>query len=96
LAGGDLVVQFFRPFYSNLYKAILSANNIIDNSKNPTQVGEAQFLRALSYFKLVLVFGDVSVNLSPSPSVEDKSFLARQPAASVYNDVIIPGFRAAI
>lgn len=96
LAGGDLVGQFFRPFYSNLYKAILSTNNIIDNSKNPTQVGEAQFLRALSYFKLVLVFGDVSVNLSPSPSVEDKSFLARQPAASVYNDVIIPGFRAAI
>ena len=30
LAGGDLVEQFFRPFYSNLYKSILSANNVIE------------------------------------------------------------------
>lgn len=96
LAGGDLVGQFFRPFYSSLYKAILSANNVIDNSKDAKQVGEAKFLRALSYFKLVLAFGDVTVNLSPSPSVTDKSFLARKPAATVYNDVIIPDFQAAI
>lgn len=96
LAGGDLVGQFFLPFYSNLYKAILSANNVIDNSSDATEVGEAQFLRALSYFKLVMVFGDVTVNLSPSPSVSDKSFLARQPAATVYNTVIIPDFQAAI
>lgn len=96
LAGGDLVGQFFRPFYSTLYKAILSANNVIDNSKDAKQVGEAKFLRALSYYKLVLVFGDVTVNLSPSPSVTDKSFLARKPAATVYNDVIIPDFQAAI
>ena len=54
LAGGDLVEQFFRPFYSNLYKSILSSNNIIENSSNATEVAEAQFLRALSYFKLVL------------------------------------------
>lgn len=96
LSGGDLVEQFFRPFYSNLYKSILSANNVIDNSSDATQVAEAQFLRALSYFKLVMVFGDVTVNLSPAPDVEDKSLLARQSAASVYNDVIIPDFQAAI
>ncbi len=96
LAGGDLVEQFFRPFYSNLYKSILSANNVIENSTDDAEIGEAQFLRALSYFKLVKVFGDVTVNLSASPSVEDKTFLARQPAASVYNDVIIPDFQAAI
>lgn len=96
LAGGDLVGQFFRPYYSNLYKSILSANNVIENSSDATQVAEAQFLRALSYFKLVKVFGDVTVNLSPAPDVADKSILARQPAASVYNDVIIPDFQAAI
>ncbi len=96
LAGGDLVEQFFRPFYSNLYKSILSANNVIDNSSDATQIAEAQFLRALSYFKLVMVFGDVTVNLSPAPDVADKSLLARQPAASIYNDVIIPDFQAAI
>jgi len=96
LAGGDLVEQFFRPFYTNLYKAILSANNVIDNSTDGTEVAEARFVRGLSYFKLVKVFGDVTVNLSPSPDVSDSSILTRQPAASVYSDVIIPDLQAAI
>lgn len=96
LAGGDLVEQFFRPFYSNLYKAILSANNVIENSADATEVAEAKFLRALSYFKLVMVFGDVTLNLSPSPDVEDQSLLARQPASEIYNSVIIPDFQDAI
>ncbi len=96
LAGGDLVEQFFRPFYSNLYKSILSSNNVIENSSDATEIGEAKFLRALSYFKLVMVFGDVTVNLSASPDVENKSELARQEAASVYSNVIIPDFEDAI
>ena len=95
LAGGDLVEQFFRPFYSNLYKSILSANNVIDNSSDATEVAEAQFLRALSYFKLVMVFGDVPLNLDPSPSASDLSIFARQPAATIYNQVIAD-FQAAI
>ena len=96
---GDLVDmedQFFGPFYTALYMSILSANNVIDNSENPTQVGEAKFLRALSYFKLVRVFGDVTVNLSPSPSTTDASILARQSSNDVYNDVIIPDLNDAI
>ncbi|WP_273566020.1 RagB/SusD family nutrient uptake outer membrane protein [Maribacter halichondriae] len=96
LAGGDLVEQFFRPFYSNLYKSILSANNVIDNSTNGTEVAEARFLRGLSYLKLVMVFGDVTVNLSPAPDVTDQSILTRRPAAEVYDNVIIPDFQAAI
>ena len=96
LAGGDLVGQFFRPFYSNLYKSILSANNVIENSTDATAVGEARFLRALSYFKLVKVFGDVTVNLAAAPDVSDKSLLSRRASASVYNDVIIPDFQSAI
>ncbi len=55
--------QFFGPFYTALYKSILSTNNVIENSTNATEIGEAKFLRALSYFKLVQVFGDVTVNL---------------------------------
>lgn len=82
--------QFFRPFYSQLYKSILSANNVIENSTDATQVLEAKFLRGLSYFKLVKVFGAVPVNLSASPSTTDTSILARQPATDVYNNVIIP------
>jgi len=88
--------QFFGPFYTALYKSILSANNVIENSTNPTHVGEAKFLRALSYFKLVTVFGDVPVNLSAAPSTSDTSILARQSVSSVYSTVIIPDLQDAI
>ena len=95
----DLTVmddQFFGPFYTALYKSILSANNVIENSEDATEVGEAQFLRALSYFKLVKVFGDVPVNLSATPSATDASILTRQPAESIYDNVIIPDLNDAI
>lgn len=88
--------QFFGPFYTALYKSILSANNVIENSTDNTDIGEAKFLRALSYFKLVKVFGDVPVNLSPLPSTTDSSILLRQPVEDVYNDVIIPDLQDAI
>ena len=88
--------QFFGPFYTALYKSILSANNVIENSTNTTDIGEAKFLRGLSYFKLVQVFGDVTVNLSPTPSTSDTSILIRQPAADVYNNVIIPDLMDAV
>lgn len=92
----DMEDQFFGPFYTALYKSILSANNVIENSSDATLVGEAKFLRALSYFKLVRVFGDVSVNLSAQPSPTDESILVRQPAIDVYNNVIIPDLNDAI
>lgn len=88
--------QFFGPFYTALYKSILSANNVIENSKAVKEVGEAKFLRALSYFKLVRVFGDVPVNLSASPSTTDGSILARQPVTNIYNNIIIPDLEDAI
>jgi len=88
--------QFFGPFYTAMYKSILSANNVIENSDDATEVGEAKFLRALSYFKLVRVFGDVPVNKSAQPDVEDESILKRQPASDVYNNTIIPDLNDAI
>lgn len=88
--------QFFNPFYTALYKSVLSANNVIENSEDVTQVGEAKFLRALSYFKLVRVFGDVPVNLTAAPSTTDQSILVRQRADEVYNSVIIPDLQDAI
>ncbi len=88
--------QFFGPFYTALYRSILSSNNVIENATISTQIGEAKFLRALSYFKLVQVFGDVTVNLSDAPAVDDPSILVRQSAADVYNNVIIPDLQDAI
>ncbi|WP_081959084.1 RagB/SusD family nutrient uptake outer membrane protein [Algibacter lectus] len=98
LGGGDMAGAFFSPVYSNLYKAILSANNVIENSLDDTQINEAKFLRGLSYFKLVMIFGDVSVILTPQPSVSEipDVDLTRQPVADVYNNVIIPDLQDAI
>lgn len=88
--------QFMGPLYTALYKSILSANNVIENSKRDQEIGEAKFLRALSYFKLVQSFGDVTVNLLSQPPLDDPSFFARQPANDVYNNVIIPDLQDAI
>jgi hypothetical protein len=96
---GDLTTmddQFFGPFYTALYKSILSANNVIENSDDTEDAGEAKFLRALSYFKLVRAFGDVPVVLSASPSLTDESVLVRQDAAGIYENVIIPDLMDAI
>ena len=95
----DLLVmedQFFGPFYTALYKSILSANNVIENSENSIQIGEAKFLRALSYFKLVRAFGATTINLSASPDITDGSILERRPASEVYSTVIIPDLQDAM
>lgn len=86
--------QFFRPFYSNLYKSILSCNAVIENSDENGLIGEAKFLRALSYFKLTQVFGNVSINLSDAPGTDDD--FQRMPADNIYNDIIIPDLTDAI
>ncbi|MDC0014391.1 RagB/SusD family nutrient uptake outer membrane protein [Flavobacteriaceae bacterium] len=88
--------QFFGPLYTAMYKSILSANNVIENSTDATQVAEAKFLRALSYFKLVRSFGAVTINTSAAPSLTDTSILVRNPATEVYNTVIIPDLNDAI
>ena len=80
--------NFFQPFYAALYKSILSTNIVIENSSNARHIGEAKFLRGLAYFKLVKVFGDVTLNLSSAPSTEDTSILKRQPVADVYGQII--------
>mgnify|MGYP006122908741 CR=1 FL=1 len=80
--------NFFQPFYAALYKSILSTNIVIENSSNARHIGEAKFLRGLAYFKLVKVFGDVTLNLSGAPSTEDTSILKRQPVADVYGQII--------
>jgi len=88
--------QFFSPFYTACYKSILSSNIVIENSTSDKEIAEAKFLRALSYFKLVRVFGDVTINLSSSPSATDQSILARKSVDEVYNTVIIPDLDDAI
>lgn len=86
----SMTSDFFRPFYAALYNSILSANGVIEKSTDPMHIGEAQFLRALSYFKLVQVFGDVTVNLLAEPTVDEiaDADLSRKPKAEVFELII--------
>ena len=84
----DMEDQFFGPMFTALYRSILSSNLVIANSDDATEVGEAQFLRALSYFKLARVFGDVPIVLDDAPSVTDESSAVRQDVSSVYAQIV--------
>ncbi len=93
----DMEDQFFGPFYTALYKSITSANIVIANSEDATQVGEAKFLRGMSYYKLVQAFGGVTVVLSPIAIEEIPNFdYSRQPVSDIYTNVIIPDLQDAI
>lgn len=89
--------QFFGPFYTASYRSILSANNVIENSDDAQLIAQARFIRGLAFFKMVQVFGDVTVILT-TPDINDiPTFdLTRQDAALVYSEVIIPDLQAAI
>ena len=57
-------------------------------------IAEAKFLRALAYFNLVRIFGDVPVVTTPI-SIEEGYKSGRIAVAKVYSDVIIPDLLAA-
>ena len=78
--------------WNNAYGGILQANMILDRidpvpytdaaAKNRV-IGEAKFLRALHYFNLVRLFGDVPLILRETQSYEGAFNSARTPADSV-------------
>lgn len=83
--------------WANYYIAINRANNILTRieSADPTviknkdkYIGEAKFLRALAYFDLVRIFGDVQM-ITNMPSIEEVRATPRTKAATIYSEVII-------
>jgi hypothetical protein len=83
--------------WNNSYASILQANIILDRidavkyadqAAKDRAVGEARFLRALHYFNLVRLFGDVPLRLHETQSYEDAFSKTRAPADSVYRQII--------
>jgi starch-binding outer membrane protein, SusD/RagB family len=79
------------------YSAIASANGVIANVPGITGmdtalrdriVAEARFLRALHYFNLVRLFGDVPLRLEYVTRLEEALPRPRTPAAEVYAAII--------
>lgn len=83
--------------WANYYIVINRANNVLTKIagadaaviKNKDRyIGEAKFLRALAYFDLVRIFGDVQL-ITNVPTVEETLKTPRTKVATVYDEVII-------
>lgn len=92
-----------RAIWGNFFKVITSSNKIIVGTPIPADkteaakykavVGEAYFMRALSYFYLVRIFGDVPLILNPAESQNEQK---RTSVAEIYNKAIIPDLQFAV
>jgi hypothetical protein len=83
---------FWQPAYFDIYMA----NAVISNLQGSTAVsvstrnqliGEAEFLRALCYFYLTNLYGDVPLVLSTD--FHETALMARTPQSQVYNQIIL-------
>lgn len=77
--------------WSNLYKAISTANTIINKVDGDTDlkvkmIAEAKALRAYNYFELVTLFGGVPLMIV-NPTDEAEYHLPRSTAAAVYAQI---------
>ncbi|MFD1144451.1 RagB/SusD family nutrient uptake outer membrane protein [Larkinella insperata] len=82
--------------WSDGYKGIYRCNAIIDRSAGVTMdealksriLGEAKFLRALMYFNLVRVFGDVPLVVKEIIDPQEGYEYSRTPVADIYAQII--------
>jgi hypothetical protein len=87
---------FIDARWNDSYRGIARANTVIDrigavqmdDALKNRFIAEAQFLRALMYFNLVRVFGDVPLVLNEVKSVTEGYTHGRTPAAQVYEQII--------
>ncbi|MEM7655736.1 MAG: RagB/SusD family nutrient uptake outer membrane protein [Bacteroidota bacterium] len=94
----DATNSLVGAFWNDAYRGIQRANLVLDNVGNTEReiaglsdalrnrlLAEARFLRALMYFELVSMWGDVPLYTSVSTVVEG---IPRSPAADVYQVII--------
>ncbi len=86
--------SFVSYIWQYSYIAIANANTAINNVGNATAsediisrlIGEAKFLRALNYFNLIRLWGDVPL-LTSLESIDD-AYTLRTPESEVYNQIV--------
>src|SRR4051812_17451803 len=87
-------VDFIQQTWRDFYQGINATNTVIDVAKTANvpaatlalRVAEAKFLRAMYYFTLVRIYGDVPLSTIPTAGV--KTATVRDPAAKVYDQII--------
>lgn len=83
--------------WTDCYKAIQSCNILLERIDNIAMdeplktitIGETYFLRALNYFNLVRLFGDVPLILTETKDPADLLSVGRENKSKVYEQVII-------
>lgn len=88
----NIVNNFWKTSYNGIFRAnsvLSSADNPMDYTGNQKDqyTGELKFLRALFYFDLVRIFGDVPLVLTPLLS-GDAEQVGRTPQDEVYGQII--------
>ena len=92
-----------RSTWLNYYNIISRANLLLskieplDKAALPNKdvyMGEAKFLRALAYFDLVRIYGDVPMVTVPT-TIEEAYKTGREKVSKIYSDVIIKDLQAA-
>ncbi|MEH6307816.1 RagB/SusD family nutrient uptake outer membrane protein [Olivibacter sp. CPCC 100613] len=81
--------------YTGHYTAIKNSNAAIDNipaisfnvAKKNRLLGEVRFIRALLYYNLVRLFGDVPLVLHQATSLNEVN-IARSPAEEIYQQIV--------
>ena len=94
---------FLNSQWQNFYRGIFRLNTILlkidpltdkDIPKKARYIAEAKFLRALAYFDLVRIFGNVPMITIPISSQEGYK-TPRETVANIYSKIIIPDLLAA-
>lgn len=90
-ANNNYTTNMWKASYDLISKANLSIDSIpvieMDESLQNRLLGEAKFLRALSYFNLVRLFGGVPLVLHPETDI-DAYLVPRAEAELVYDQII--------
>ncbi|MGZ3873498.1 MAG: RagB/SusD family nutrient uptake outer membrane protein [Mucilaginibacter sp.] len=87
------VQKVWQQLYYGINRANIAVDNIpgidIDTAFRSRLVREAKFIRALLYFDLVRLYGDVPLVLHNPTSIElDKLFVKRTPTDDVYAQIV--------
>ena len=90
-ANNNYTTSMWKASYDLISKANLSIDSIpvikMDEDFQNRLLGEAKFLRALSYFNLVRLFGDVPLVLHPESDI-DHYLVPRTESALIYDQII--------
>lgn len=93
----------FASTWRNYYLLIFRANEILAKiepldpaliKNKDRHIAEAKFLRALAYFDLVRIFGDVP-KITKSMTIAEAYKSGRESVDNIYNEIIIPDLLAA-